>query len=111
MLRYDSGSIDYINDFKELFPQTKVIIQIRENVQAQCQSGWFKSDNTAPGFLTKTSSELVAFGELNKEWCYITSFEKMFQLDDLRTMFKFIGCEDNFHATEISEILKNNLKD
>ncbi len=111
MCRYDSENIKYINDFKELFPQTKVIIQIRENIQAQSKSGWHDNDDDATEFLTKTSNELIEFGEINKEWCHIISFEKIFQLNDLKTMFEFIGCEDNFHATEINEILKNNLKD
>ena len=33
-IRYDNGNMKYIKEFKELFPQTKVIIQIRENVIA-----------------------------------------------------------------------------
>ena len=41
-IRYDSGNIEYIRSFKELFPQTKVIIQIRENIDAQSKSSWHK---------------------------------------------------------------------
>jgi hypothetical protein len=110
-IRYDSGNITYIKDFKELFPQTKVIIQIRENIQAQSQSSWFKKDKNAIPFLKKTSNELIEFYSQNKEWCYLTSFEKMFQINNLKTLFQFIGCGENFKESEIKEILQKNLKD
>lgn len=110
-IRYDSGNINYIKDFKELFPQTKVIIQIRENIQAQSKSGWFKKDKNAIPFLNKTSKELLDFALENKEWCYLTSFERMFDKNNLRNMFVFIDCGEKYNEKEIDEILKNNLKD
>jgi hypothetical protein len=110
-IRYDSGDINYIKDFKELFPQTKVIIQIRENIQAQSKSGWFKKDKNAIKFLNKTSKELIDFALQNKEWCYLTSFERMFDKNNLRNMFVFIECGEKYNEKEIDEILKNNLKD
>ena len=54
-IRYDAGKINYIKDFKDLFPQTKVIIQIRENIMAQSNSGWHKNDKNAIPFLKKTT--------------------------------------------------------
>jgi hypothetical protein len=110
-IRYDAGNITYIKDFKELFPQTKVIIQIRENIQAQSQSSWFKKDKNAIPFLKKTSNELIEFYSQNKEWCYLTTFEKMFQINNLKNLFQFIGCGENFKESEIKEILQKNLKD
>jgi hypothetical protein len=77
-IRYDSGNINYVSDFKELFPQTKVIIQIRENIHAQSNSGWHKNDKNAIPFLNKTTKELIKFCNENKEWCFFTTFESMF---------------------------------
>lgn len=110
-IRYDSGNINYIKDFKELFPQTKVIIQIRENIQAQSKSSWFKKDKNAVKFLTKTNKELINFALANKEWCFLTSFERMFDKNNLRNMFNYIGCGDNYNEALIDEILNNNIKD
>jgi len=110
-IRYDSGNINYIKDFKELFPQTKVIIQVRENIQAQSKSGWFKKDKNAVPFLNKTSKELIDFALQNKEWCYLTSFERMFDKNNLRNIFTFIDCGEKFNEEIIDNILKNNLKD
>lgn len=110
-IRYDSGNINYIKDFKELFPQTKVIIHVRENIGEQSKSGWFKKDKNAIPFLKKTTKELIDFGLKNKEWCYITSFERMFDMNNLRNLFSFIDCGENFDENKIREVLNNNLKD
>jgi len=110
-IRYDSGNINYIKDFKELFPQTKVIIHIRENIQTQSKSGWFKKDKNAISFLNKTSKELIDFALQNKEWCFLSSFERMFDKNNLRNLFHFIECGEKFNEKEVEEILKNNLKD
>ncbi len=45
-IRYDNGNLNYLKEFKELFPQTKVIMQIRANILSQSQSSWLKKDKT-----------------------------------------------------------------
>ena len=110
-IRYDSGNVNYIKDFKELFPQTKVIIQIRENILAQSNSGWHKNDKNAIPFLKKTSKELIDFAFKNKEWCYLSSFERMFNKNNIRNIFHFIGYGEKYNETTITEILNNNIKD
>jgi len=110
-IRYVSGNINYIKFFKELFPQTKVIIQIRENIEAQSKSGWFKGDKNAELFLKKNTKELIDFALQNKEWCFLTSFERIFDRNILKSMFLFIGCGENYDENKITEILNNNIKD
>lgn len=110
-IRYDSGNINYIKDFKELFPQTKVIIQIRENLSAQSNSGWFKNDINALNYLKKNTKELIDFGIKNKEWCFLTTFERMFDKNNLKNIFSFIECGENYDENKITEVLNNNIKD
>jgi hypothetical protein len=110
-IRYDSGNIKYIKEFKELFPQTKVIIQIRENINAQSKSGWHKSDPHSQHFLTKTTRELIDYAIQNKEYCYLTSFERMFDKKNIKKIFNFINCEHDYNEKIIDEILKDNIKD
>lgn len=110
-IRYDSGNINYIKDFKELFPQTKVIIQIRENLSAQSNSGWFKDDINALNYLKKNTKELIDFGLKNKEWCFLTTFERMFDRNNLKNIFSFIECGENYDENKITEVLNNNIKD
>jgi hypothetical protein len=110
-IRYDNKKINLLKYFKLLFPQTKIIIQIRENIKAQSKSGWHKKDKNAIPFLTKATKELIHFALQNREWCYLTSFEKMFDKNNLRNIFQFIGCREKFNEDEIDNVLKNNLKD
>jgi hypothetical protein len=110
-IRYDSGNIKYIEDFKELFPQTKVIIHIRENTGAQSKSGWFKDDKNASKFLSKVNRELVDFSIKHQDYCYLNSFERMFNKNNLRNIFTFIDCGENYNEEKINEVLNNNIKD
>jgi hypothetical protein len=110
-IRYDDGNINYIEDFKELFPQTKVIIQIRENIAAQSKSGWHKNNKNSTKFLLKLNKELVEFYSKNKDYCYLTSFERMFNKNNLQDIFSFIDCRENYNEEKIDEVLNNNIKD
>ena len=110
-IRYDNGDIKYLRDFKELFPQTKVIIQIRGNIAAQSQSSWLKKDKNAVQYLNALNNEFYNFYNQNKEWCYFTTFEKMFDMENIKKIFEFIDCSQYYDQSKIKQILDNNIKD
>lgn len=110
-IRYDENQIKLIKYFKLLFPQTKVIIQIRENIKAQSQSGWFKHDKDAFKYLNSVNQKLIQFYYQNKSWCYLTTFEKMFDYNNISNIFNFIDCKDYYDENKIREVLNNNIKD
>ena len=110
-IRYDNKRIHYLKHFKVLFPQTKVIIQIRENINAQSNSGWHKGDRNAPAYIQQMNKELFEFYKQNKDWCYFTTFERMFDRNNLQNMFSFIDCREKYNEEKVSEVLNNNLKD
>ena len=110
-IRYDNGDIKYLKEFKELFPQTKVIIQIRGNIAAQSQSSWLKKDKNAIQYLNTLNNEFYNFYNQNKEWCYFTTFEKMFDMENIKKIFEFIDCSQYYDQNKIKQILDNNIKD
>jgi len=110
-IRYDNKKIKNLNYFKRLFPQTKLIIQIRENIIAQSQSGWHRKDKNAITYLKNTNKELWDFYNENKDWCYFTTFEGMFNPYNIENIFSFIDCSENYDKSIVENILKNNLKD
>ena len=110
-IRYDNGNIKYIKEFKELFPQTKVIIQVRENILEQSKSSWFKDDANSLKYLNKLNNELYRFYYDNKDFCYFTTFEKMFDKENIKKIFKFIDCEKDYNEMIVTNILNNNIKD
>ena len=110
-IRYDNGDIKYLREFKELFPQTKVIIQIRGNIAAQSQSSWLKKDKNAIQYLNALNNQFYNFYNHNKEWCYFTTFEKMFDMENIKKIFEFIDCSQYYDQSKIKQILDNNIKD
>jgi hypothetical protein len=110
-IRYNHKNIHLLKCFKQLFPQTKIIIQIRENIGAQSQSDWHKKDPNAFQNLYKMNQELYNFYMNNKDWCYFTTFEKMFDKNNVQNIFSFINCRENYDENKVDEVLKNNLKD
>lgn len=110
-IRYDNKRINYLKHFKVLFPKTKIIIQIRENINAQSNSGWHKSDKNAPAYIQQMNKELFEFYKQNKDWCYFTTFERMFDRNNLQNIFSFIDCREKYNEEKITEVLNNNLRD
>ena len=110
-IRYDKNKIKLINYFKMLFPQTKVIIQIRENTQQQSNSAWYKGDKNAEAYINQMNKELIDFYNKNRDWCYFTTFERMFDKNNIQNIFSFIGCRENYDENKVTEVLNNNIKD
>ena len=113
-IRYDgsfNNHIFYIDEFLELFPRTKVIIQIRQNTHAQSQSGWFKKDTRSLKLLNAVNKRMQNYYNNHKAFCYFTTFEKMFDMTNLREMFTFIDCAKDFNEEHIKQVLDNNIKD
>lgn len=110
-IRYENNKIRLLKYFKKLFPQTKIIIQVRENINAQSKSGWHKNDKNAPAHIQRMNTELFEFYKQNKDWCYFTTFERMFDRNNLQNIFSFIDCREKYNEEKVSEVLNNNLKD
>lgn len=110
-IRYDNGDLKYLKEFKELFPQTKVIIQVRSNIQLQSQSSWLKKDKNSVKYLYNLNNEFYEFYNNNLLWCYFTTFEKMFDMENIKKIFEFIECKEYFDEDKIRQILNNNIKD
>jgi hypothetical protein len=110
-VRYNKENLSYVLDFKELFPQTKFIMQIRENIGQQSKSAWFKHNKNAIEELYNNSNDFIEFYKNNKEYCFFITFEKMFDLSIINKLFIFLNCQEHFHREKILHVLNNNLKD
>ena len=88
-IRYD-GKLDLINEFHELFPQTKVILNIRGDIRKQSQSSWFKEDPNSFQKLVKQSQEVIDFYNESRNFCFLNTLEKMYNKNHMIMLFKFI---------------------
>jgi hypothetical protein len=57
------------------------------------------------------NKELIEFYNQNKDWCYFTTFERMFDRNNLQNIFSFIDCRENYDENKVTEVLNNNIKD
>jgi len=110
-IRYNIGDFNYIDEFRELFPQTKVIIHVRKDIKAQSQSGFMKNDPEAFQKLYKANNRFHQYYESRKDFCYFMTFEEMFDVNKIKDMFRFLDLEKEFSEPKVREILNHNLKD
>jgi hypothetical protein len=109
-IRYNSENIDLLEEFKELFPQTKIITLIRQNISKQSKSGWFKEDPNAINIIKRNSTTLVNFYKKHKDYVTLITFEQMFVKENLQNLFKFIECNEFFDENKVFEVLNNKIE-
>ena len=83
-----------LNAFLELFPNTKIICHIRENTLEQInyrKNSWVKYSKKDIPFLKKYNNELKNYAIKNKKKAYFFSFEKMFNENEMKKLFKFLN--------------------
>ena len=93
--------IDY---FIELFPNTKVICHIDDNINRQCASGWYTEDSR--GYLKEYNKQLIAYSKSNEN-CYLSYMKNLFIIDEIKKMFEFLG--EELDEEKYNYILNNNL--
>jgi hypothetical protein len=103
-IRYN-GKLELLKEFRELFPQTKVILNIRGNIKKQSQSSWFKEDPNSFKKLIKETNEIVAFWKNNRDFCFLNVLEKMYNKQHMIQLFQFIGCSEHFNEDKIKRLL------
>lgn len=109
-IRYAGENINLITEFKELFPQTKVVVLVRENVTQQAKSAWFKDDPNSVNVIKKQSKNLVEFYKKHKDYVTFLTFERMFNKANIQDLFHFIGCGEQFDENKVVEVLTNKIE-
>ena len=95
-----------INEFIELFPNTKVICHIDDNIDRQCKSGWFTEDSRKN--IIEYNNQLINYSKSNEN-CYLSYMKDLFIINAIKRMFKFLG--EELDEEKYNYIINNNLKD
>jgi len=103
-IRYN-GKLELLKEFRELFPQTKVILNIRGNIKKQSQSSWFKKDPNSFKKIIKETNEIVEFWKNNRDFCFLNVLEKMYNKQHMIQLFQFISCSEHFNEDKIKRLL------
>ena len=96
--------LDLLDEFIELFPNTKIILHYKENTYSQTYSeskaNWFKPEDEE--ILKRRNAEMKAKQLSNPVNYYYSSFENMFDVKEMEKLFNFLGYEiDKVKYTEI----------
>lgn len=94
-----------IDEFIELFPDTKVICHIDHDINRQCTSGWWTEDDEE--VLKEYSSQLILYSKNNQN-CYLSCMNHLFIKEKIKKMFEFLGEELN--EEKYNYVINNNLK-
>ena len=111
-IRYSEKNDDLslLHEFKELFPNVKILIHIRNDTKKQSQSDWWgENSKESEKYIINTNKYLTNFYNTNKDFVYLSTFEDMFNHDKLLKLFEFIGKKEHFNKKSIQKILENNL--
>jgi hypothetical protein len=110
-IRFNEHNIHLLYELRELFPSLKVIIHIREDIDKQCVSDWWKETMGSKDIIIKFNNLLLDFYNKNKDFTYLSTFENMFNLEKLKDMFIFLNKEKWFDSEKINYVLSNNIPD
>lgn len=101
--------ITLLKDFRELFPNTIVLLNYRSDVSKQSKSSWFSKNPTeSKRRLQAMNNRMKLFNTHNGKYTYIVTFEDLFNVEKIKNMFKYINCQ--FNVLEYNKIMKNKME-
>lgn len=96
-----------INEFIELFPNTKVICHIDDDIDRQCRSEWWGNNpEESKTKLIKNNEQFIKYSENNKN-CYLSYMKNLFKVDEMRKLFEFLN--EELDEVKYNYIINNNL--
>jgi hypothetical protein len=107
LLRLSDDNIAIINKFIELFPDTKIIFNYRDDIESQSKSKWYASDINAKDTLKNMNKLCINLHNTFKEHTYLMEFSQLFNIEKVKDMFRFLGKE--LDESEYTNIINNNL--
>lgn len=102
--------IHLVSLFKKLFPNTKVLINIRKDIFQQSKSAWWGENSNSLNELQNINKTFIDFYENNRDYTYMFTLEDMLDISKIKELFTFIGKEKYFNVNEIAKILENPME-
>ena len=97
-------NVELLNEFLELFPNTKIVCHIQEDIQSQANSTFFNSEGTYQ-YLKTYTAEIVEYARKNEK-CYLSTKETLFDFENIKKMCVFL--EESIHEGEYINIINND---
>tara|TARA_B100000674_G_scaffold324397_1_gene270425 strand:- start:377 stop:1048 length:672 start_codon:yes stop_codon:yes gene_type:complete len=95
-------NIEIIDEFIELFPNTKVICHIRKDVKKQSNISWWNVTENAETKLNNYNNIHIKYAK--SRGFYISYFEDLFTFNKVKKIFKYIG--ENINKTDYKKVIE-----
>jgi hypothetical protein len=99
--------LNLIDIFVRIFPNSKIIFNIREDVESQSKSKWYAKNDKSIDALQNLNTLYKEYCEKNPKFTYLVRFEDLFITDKIKSLFSFLGSD--FNEDEYKKILNNKL--
>jgi len=98
-----------IKAFKELFPNTKFILHIDDNLDRQSGSSWWQDNvKKSKEDLKKINIDLINYSKKDKN-CYLSYMKNLFNINEMKKIFEFL--DERFDEEKYNYIINNNYSD
>lgn len=99
--------IHLLDLFIELFPDTKIILNIRNDIESQSKSKWFIKNSLSQLYLEHMNHMYTEYYNTHKVNTFLMPFEDIFNINRIQELFTFLGKDLN--EEEYKTILNNKL--
>lgn len=96
-----------IKEFVELFPDTKIICHIDDNINRQSTSAWYKKNESSKKQIEEHNRQLIEFSN-NNDYCYLSYMKNLFIVDEMKKMFNFL--DETFDQQKYTYIINNKFE-
>jgi hypothetical protein len=101
------NNINLLDEFIELFPNTKIICNINIDIDKQSKSAWWKiNPEKSKKRLNEQNNEFIKYC-LKNENCYLNYKHDLFNIDSMNKLFVFLN--ENLDINEYKRIISNNV--
>lgn len=101
-------NLHLLDEFIELFPNTKIICHLSDDIERQCKSGWWKDNNEeSRNHLILYNKQLIEYS-LKHNYCYLSYMKNLFNIEEVKKIFLFL--DEPFDENEYRNIINNSME-
>ena len=102
------NNLHLLDEFIELFPNTKVLCHISDDIERQCKSDWWKINiEESRNHLILYNEQLIEYVSNNNN-CYLSYMKNLFNVEEVKKIFLFL--DEPFDENEYRNIINNSME-
>jgi hypothetical protein len=102
------NNLHLLDEFIELFPNTKVICHLSDDIERQCKSDWWGNNiEVSRNHLILYNQQLIEYVSNNNN-CYLSYMKNLFNVEEVKKIFLFL--DEPFDENEYRNIINNSME-